>query len=554
MHFENINLKKAHQVALDEKDISHHQALVSQRQKTYSLLETKDNQIKRQKIDLDAYQEFAFEVAVESHETSKVAAKITRESQKKVASAEDTAAKRLLKFRDASEEIEALKDELEAVRDRMQVNLEEAQDEILKLREQLERKQEADEFEAMAHLAGKELEQFRYVKVTKTGKPKTWGPVVTQLVVEMLANGTPPSAISANILSVCKLLIPDAPIIEELPSIRFVRGCRTVLLHLAKTLAAYEIASQEVFEQLFTDGTSRRQTEFQNVIIGVLTPAGYRRVALDGCILSEEHNAESVTTSILVAFQRSGKLLDLWRSVTLEMYPDREDLLERIPPSSELTLTKMAKGFTMTDTCNTARRIQNLLHDEIKKICYEKGMSDEEIEMHKSFCWQHLRNVWFGAVELALNNTLLNQLEESMSAIPSIYRVNMDIVNLYRAAEKMVGGTANYAKGDGKNFLHFKNEFHPTTYLYPLVRACGGTRQDLCVEGAPSILMNLPMYLQFLHWRMDACGTSGDGILATNLYLNFKSSEVIAQLRVLSILYIAICMPVRWLAGKTESL
>ena len=181
-------------------------------------------------------------------------------------------------------------------------------------------------------------------------------------------------------------------------------------------------------------------------------------------------------------------------------------------------------------------------------------MSDEDIELHKSFCWQHLRNVWFGAVELALNNTLLNQLEESMSAIPSIYRVNMDIVNLYRAAEKMVGGTANYAKGDGKNFVHFKNEFHPTTFLYPLVRACGGTRQDLCVEGAPSILMNLPMYLQFLHWRMDACGTSGDGILATNLYLNFKSSEVIAQLRVLSILHIAICMPVRWLAGKTESL
>ena len=162
--------------------------------------------------------------------------------------------------------------------------------------------------------------------------------LLKQMTTDNSANGTPPSAVSANILSVCKLLFPGAPIVRELPSIRFVRSCRTVLLHLAKTLAAYEIASKDVYEQLFTDGTTRRQTEFQNVIIGVLTPAGYRRVALDGCILSEEHNAESVTASILVAFQRSGKLLDFWRTVTMEMYPDRNDLLECIPPSSELTL------------------------------------------------------------------------------------------------------------------------------------------------------------------------------------------------------------------------
>ena len=173
-------------------------------------------------------------------ETLKDAAKTTRESQKKVAAAEATATKRLHKFKDAAEEIQSLKDDLEAARDHMRVNFEAAQNEIVKLREQLERKQEeADEYEAMTHLAGKELEQFRYVKVTKTGKPKSWGPVVTQLVVEMLANGTPPSAISANILSVCRLLIPDAPIIEELPSIRFIRSCRTVLLHLAKTLAVF---------------------------------------------------------------------------------------------------------------------------------------------------------------------------------------------------------------------------------------------------------------------------------------------------------------------------
>ena len=108
MHIENVNLKQAHQVALDKKDISHHQALVSQRQKTHSLLAKKDHQIKRQKTDLDAYQELAFEVAVESQETLTEAAKTTRESKKKVAAAEATATKRLHKFKDAAQEIQSL--------------------------------------------------------------------------------------------------------------------------------------------------------------------------------------------------------------------------------------------------------------------------------------------------------------------------------------------------------------------------------------------------------------------------------------------------------------
>jgi len=166
-----------------------------------------------------------------------------------------------------------------------------------------------------------------------------------------------------------------------------------VLLHLSKTLAAYEIAIQDRFLQLFTDGTTRRQTEFQNIVIGILTAFGYRRVALDSCIISEEHNAESVTSSIIVAFQRSGKLLDEWRAVTEEMYPDRPDLLNKLPSSEDLSLSKLAKGFTMTDTCNTAKRIQVLLKEEIAKVCKEKGLADNEIDIHTSYCWQHLRNV-----------------------------------------------------------------------------------------------------------------------------------------------------------------
>eukprot|EP00956_Cyclotella_meneghiniana_P001704 scaffold1864_cov60-Cyclotella_meneghiniana.AAC.3 len=414
MHIQNVQLKQKTQDLLNQKDIASRNALAEHRKKTSSLLQQKQEVIQQQRGQIKDYQELAFDVSVEHQEISKDNVKLS----KKLAAVEDVSKQRLLKSKAAKEMVDKLKGDLEETQEELGMQLIEAHEVIHELREQLARKtEEAEEFELMSRLAQEDLASFRYHKVKKIGNPKSWDPIVTQLVIEMLAHQTPPSCISANILSVVKLLIPEAPIIEELPSVRFVRNCRTVLLHLSKTLAAYEIAIQDRFLQLFTDGTTRRQTEFQNVVIGILTSSGYRRVALDSCIISEEHNAESV-----------------------------------------------------------------LLKEEIAKVCKEKGLADNEIEIHTSYCWQHLRNVWFGAVETALNNTLVNQLEESLASIPSMYRVDMDIVTFYRGVEKMVGGTANYAKGSGKEFEFYKGEFHPTIYLYPLTRACGGTRQDLSVE------------------------------------------------------------------------
>jgi hypothetical protein len=61
---------------------------------------------------------------------------------------------------------------------------------------------------------------FSFHKVKKIGNPKTWGPIVTQLVVEeMLAHRTLPSCVSTNSLSVVKTLMPNASVVEELPCI-----------------------------------------------------------------------------------------------------------------------------------------------------------------------------------------------------------------------------------------------------------------------------------------------------------------------------------------------
>jgi hypothetical protein len=102
--------------------------------------------------------------------------------------------------------------------------------------------------------------------------------------------------------------MPNTNVAKELPGIRFVQYCHTILLHVKKTLAAYEIASAKLYQQLFTDRTGRRQTEMQNIPIGILTESGYRRVALDGCVISEGHTSESVTAAIVSTIRENGKL------------------------------------------------------------------------------------------------------------------------------------------------------------------------------------------------------------------------------------------------------
>jgi len=68
-----------------------------------------------------------------------------------------------------------------------------------------------------------------------------WKFHVEKLILEMLANRTPPSSIQANIASFCSHILPGQDVIEELPYVKHVRDMRTVQLTVAKTLAGKRI-------------------------------------------------------------------------------------------------------------------------------------------------------------------------------------------------------------------------------------------------------------------------------------------------------------------------
>ena len=63
-------------------------------------------------------------------------------------------------------------------------------------------------------------------------------------------------------------------------------------------------------------------------------------------------------------------------------------------------------------------------------------------------------------------------------------------VELSKEQTKKFGGNAECENGKGMSVMHYMQTFHQKAYLYPIARACGGSRQDVETEGAIPALMN----------------------------------------------------------------
>ena len=131
-----------------------------------------------------------------------------------------------------------------------------------------------------------------------------WDEKVTQLVLKLLSHRTPPSCIGANILTIAKVIFPTLNIVEELPSVRFIRGTRSTLAYITKLLAAHNLGHAELYKEHHSDGTGRRQVQLQNCIIRIPTADGYKTITLSSAILSVDETSEEITE---LSYVPSGK-------------------------------------------------------------------------------------------------------------------------------------------------------------------------------------------------------------------------------------------------------
>ena len=84
-----------------------------------------------------------------------------------------------------------------------------------------------------------------------------------------------------------------------MPSVRFVRQCRTVLQNLNETLAALRLGNASTWHQLFTDGTTRRQIAFQNLVIALMEDDKLDPVIVSSCMILEGETSETQVKSIV---------------------------------------------------------------------------------------------------------------------------------------------------------------------------------------------------------------------------------------------------------------
>ena len=124
-----------------------------------------------------------------------------------------------------------------------------------------------------------------------------------------------------------------------------------------------------------------------------------------------------------------------------------------------------------------------------------------------------------------------------MEGIEAKLQIGTDIKNILYTMDKEFALTANYPKGWAQEFHYFMKTEYPGPNLVPVVRATGGTRQDLACEGAQALYMNRKYYTKFLDQILQA---EDANILDRNMALHLKCLDIVASACVHGIVHISL--------------
>jgi len=158
---------------------------------------------------------------------------------------------------------------------------------------------ESRQREALERMRTIQLEIKRERTIGRRGGAKRWPVHIVLLICELLVNGTHPSAVPANIQTTCASFTGVEA--KELPTENFVRECRVVLQNVNETLSAFRLGNADTWHQVFTDGTTRRQIAFQNLVIALMEEEGadLDPVIVSSCMYVENETSEKCVLSII---------------------------------------------------------------------------------------------------------------------------------------------------------------------------------------------------------------------------------------------------------------
>ena len=85
-----------------------------------------------------------------------------------------------------------------------------------------------------------------------------------------------------------------------MPSVNFVCECRVVVEIIGETMVAIKLGHAEIWGQLWTDSTTRRQIPLTALIIGILADSGnIDPIVVSSCIFMEDERSEMQVDGIV---------------------------------------------------------------------------------------------------------------------------------------------------------------------------------------------------------------------------------------------------------------
>ena len=133
-------------------------------------------------------------------------------------------------------------------------------------------------------------------EIGRHGGSGKWPVHIVVLICEYLVNGTPLSAVPANLQSASAAFTGAES--DELPLVNFVRQCRTVCQNLNLMFAGFRLGHARNWHEIFTNGTERRQIAIQNLVIGIMEDHGMNSVIASSCKFAGNGTSEKQVDAI----------------------------------------------------------------------------------------------------------------------------------------------------------------------------------------------------------------------------------------------------------------
>ena len=254
---------------LDRKD----DLVLEEKQKRRAAVAREVERRKAVELVMDEMEEYVAELQdqiTDEVKRAKVALKYSKDAKSAKLKSESVSAKRYALLKDLRIQVHELKDQLA---------------------------DESKQRYALERLQTIQLQIKKERPIGRQGGASRWPVHVVLLICELLVNGTPPSVVRKNIQTTSAFFTgretSDPP-----PSVNFIRECRTVLQNMNEALAALRLGTAETWHQLFTDGTSRRQIAFQNLVIALMENGKLDPVIVSSCMVVEDETSKNQVKSI----------------------------------------------------------------------------------------------------------------------------------------------------------------------------------------------------------------------------------------------------------------